>query len=470
MSELFQRELNGLPLTAVPSFNNAVRLRAASWFNLVHRLGIHIPFFAIHDMGQLWAFRRTKSSAPLGVSEPRLEESGANVTLRALLRDYAAFIASLAESEVIKRAQSWRLNDDVIAVLLTKILTGVFRAWAFEDKSQVTRLQLPLDGDRYDIEKFRVTRPLDHEDSQYYISYLNALLERELQVLHAVEQIDLDTLRLLGLFQGEMGNQSPLEMVDLLGLFTMPMVNDIVNFSLQIIPSVLEATKLKDAQIVSMDGYEGVERVGHVDNLMLTEFAYDDEIFFQKFLDNELFYYSRTRAREEEKKLHYLLVDASASMRGRRSVFARGVALAMIKKLLLQHEKPVLRFFDAQLYQAIEVDTGFSVPYLLSFRSERGRNYKKVFEQILFDIRRIKEREKQEVILYILTHGQCHIPKDLVMRLREVAYLFGVYILPGDPIELEYLDILHKSRLIQSDALQSTSNRKRAAIDILSEV
>src|SRR5690606_18433066 len=193
-----------------------------------------------------------------------------------------------------------------------------------------------------------------------------------------VEQLDIDTLRLLGLFKSDMGPQSPLEMVDLLGLFTMPMVNDIVNFSLQIIPSVLEATRLRDAQITSMDGFEGVERIGHLDNLMLSEFAWDDEIFYQKFLDNELFYYARSRAREEEKKLHYLLVDSSASMRGRRSVFARGVALAMIKKLLVQGEKPQLRFFDSQLYETIEIHENFSVPYLLSFQSERGRNYRKV--------------------------------------------------------------------------------------------
>jgi len=468
MSDLVQREINGLALSVVPSINDSARLRAAGWFNLVHQLGIHVPYPVVHDLGLLFTVRRTSASAAIEANRPAMQAAGVPDELVEIVDEVARFFEVLAASEVVRRCQTWKLNDDVVAVLLTKVLTPVFRAWIVDDRSSLTRVRLPMEVQRYNTDAGY--ERLSTNDCDYYRGFLSTLLERELQIRHAVEQLDIDTLRLLGLFQGEMGSQSPLEMVDLLGLFTMPMVNDIVNFSLQIIPSVLEANKLRDAQIASMDGFEGVERVGHLDNLMLTEFAYDDEIFFQKYIDNELFYYARSRAREEEKKLHYLLIDTSASMRGRRSVFARGVGLAMIKKLMLQGEYPLLRFFDSQLYEQIEIRAGFSVPYLLSFRSERGRNYRKVFEQILYDVRRITDRRQQDVMLYILTHGQCHLPKDLVMRLREVAYLFGIFILPGETLELEYVDLLHKSRIVGEDALESSSNRRRAAFDILEEV
>lgn len=468
MSDPVQREIDGLALGVVPTFNDSVRLRAASWFNLVHQLGIHIPFPVIADLGQLFTIKRSTSSAAIAPDTIRLNAARVSTQNQELVREYARLVVSLTESEVVQRCQAWKLNDDVVAVLLTKILTPVFRSWPLTDKAALARTQLPLDVQRYKLDEPQ--RLIPTADAEYFASFLRALLERELQIRHAIEQLDIDTLRLLGLFQGDMGTQSPLEMVDLLGLFTTPMVNDIVNFSLQIIPSVLETHKHRDAQTASMDGFEGVERIGHLDNLLLTEFAYDDDIFFQKFIDNELFFYARSRAREEEKKLHYLLVDSSASMRGRRSVFARGVALAMIKKLILQGEAPLLRFFDSQLYEQMEVHAGFSVPYLLSFRSERGRNYRKVFEQLLFDIRRLRERRQQDVMLYILTHGQCHLPNDLVMRLREVAYLFGIFILPGDKLELSYVEFLHKSRTVGEEALKSSSNRKRAAIDILDQV
>ncbi len=466
MSDLTQRELAGLALTAVPSLNAALRLRAARWFNLVHMLGIHVPAFVAHDMGLLWSMRRTTSSATIAPHQEALEKCGASKTLIALTERYSSLMARIAQSDVVQRCQRWGLQDDVIAVLITKVFTPIYRAWPVDGKRELTRIELPLESGRYAT----LGAPLRPTDQAHFESFLTILLAKELQIRHAIEQLDIDTLRLLGLFQGEAGPQSPLQMVDLLGLFTTPMVNDIVNFSLQIIPSVLETTKQRDAQISSMDGFEGVERTGHMDNLMLSEMAYDDDIFYQKFLDNELFYFSRSRAREEERKLHYVLVDSSASMRGRRGVFARGIALAMLKKLLVQGEKPILRFFDSQLYELIEVRSGFSVPYLLSFRSERGRNYSRVFEHVLTDVRRLREERQQDVMLYILTHGQCHLPPELVLRLREVAYLFGIFILPGERLDITYADLLHRVRTVDESALQSTSNRKQAAFDILSSL
>src|SRR5690606_5645194 len=166
-------------------------------------------------------------------------------SVRTRVEAYAVLINTIAQSEVVQRCQAWRLGDDVVAVLLTKVLTPVFRAWPSDERSRLTRIVLPPDSQQFkaDGELPRLTP----EDAEYYESWLQTLLDRELQVRHAVEQLDIDTLRLLGLFKSDMGPQSPLEMVDLLGLFTMPMVNDIVNFSLQIIPSVLEATRLRDA-------------------------------------------------------------------------------------------------------------------------------------------------------------------------------------------------------------------------------
>ncbi|OIP44701.1 MAG: hypothetical protein AUK47_00560 [Deltaproteobacteria bacterium CG2_30_63_29] len=460
MTDVIQREIEGLAICVVPSSEEALRLRSAGWFNLVHSLGLHVPLPILHDIGQLWSLRRSQDSEP--ISPP----AGFGGAFAKLLFEYARMANAIAESDVVRRCQTWRLSENIIAVMLTKTLAPVFNEWVYENKTSLTQFNLPLESQRYSGH----SASLGGADLEYFSSFLRVMLRSELRVRHAIEQLDIDTLRLLGLFKGGGDAQNPLEIVDLLGLFTMPMVNDIVNFSLQIIPSVLESSKLKDAQISSMDGFEGIERNGHLDNLMLSEFVYDEDVFFQRYLDNEMFFYSRSRIREEERKVHYVMLDASASMRGRRTVFARGVALAMIKKLMLQGERPILRFFDSQLYAPVEVTKDFSVPYLLSFRSERGRNYKNVFTQLLGDLRRLRESGPQSVMLYVLTHGQCHLPVELVARLREVAYLFGIYILPSEPFELEYLSLLHKSRLIQADALNSQSTRRKAAIDILSEI
>lgn len=468
MSDYFQLQLAGLALRAVPSGSSTVRMRAARWHNLLHRLGLHLPFVVVHDFGQLVSYSAQDTGA-IGIDDVALKNMGAPPELAELLEGYAALVKRLDQSEVIRRARSWRLSDDVIAVLVAKVLMLVHKGWPEGRKQAYARQELPTDADEYEYAYIR--HRLEPDDWQYFIRFFETLLAHGLKVRHAVEQIDLDTLRLLAMFGGAEFGNSPLELVDLMGLFTMPMVNDIVNFSLQILPSVLETKKQKDAQTYSMDGFDGIERVGNLDNLMLSEFAYDEDIFLRKFTDNELYYYGRERAREEEQKIHYLLVDASASMRGRRTVFARGVAMAMIKKLMLKNERPLFRFFDSRLYETVQVGVdAHSVPYLLSFKSERGRNYKKVFEQVLFDCRRLKEREHKEIIVTFFTHGQCHLPDELVLRLREIVHLFGIYILPGEKLDLSYVTHLNKYQVVREDSLTNTHQRSRAAKHILGQV
>lgn len=468
MSDYFQLQFTGLAFRAAPSKTSEVRIRAANWHNLLHRLGIHLPYVVVHDMGLLFSMSE-QDRGEIALDPAALSAVGVHPEFGAVLSEYAEVLRRINDSEVVRRARGWKLGDDVIAVLLAKVLMLVNRDWPEARKQAYLREQLPLDSDAFEYAYGRSA--LDRGEWEYYYRFFETLLAKSMQVRHAVEQIDLDTLRLLSLFGGSDIGSSPLELVDLMGLFTMPMVNDIVNFSLQILPSVLEAKRLKDAQTYSMDGFEGIERVGNLDNLILTEFAYPEEIFDQKFIDNELYYYGRERAREEERKIHYLMLDASASMRGRRTVFARGVALAMIKKLIVQGEQPLFRFFDSRLYDTVRIGQhAHSVPYLLSFKSERGRNYRKCFEQVLYDARRLRERERKEVVLYFFTHGQCHLPEDLVMRLRETVYLFGIYILPGERLDLSYVSHLNKYQVVREDSLGNTSQRTDAAKDILRQV
>jgi hypothetical protein len=468
VSDYLQLQYTGLAFRAVSNTTPAVRIRAANWHNLLHRLGIHLPYVIVHDLGLL--FQATEGDrGELGLDQAALEEVGIHPDFGKTLGEYLNLMELIDQSEVVRRARSWNLGDDVIAVLLAKVTTLVHKDWPEVRKQAFLREQMPLDSDLFEQSHGRSA--LSQEDWEYYYRFYSTLLAKAMQLRHAIEQIDLDTLRLLSLFGRSNFGSAPLELVELMGLFTMPMVNDIVNFSLQILPSVLEAKRMKDAQTFSMDGFDGIERIGNLDNLILTEFAYPEDIFEQKIVDNELYYYGRERAREEEKKVHYLILDASASMRGRRTVFARGVALAMIKKLIVQGEKPIFRFFDSRLYDTIRVgEHGHSVPYLLSFKSERGRNYRKCFEQVLADVRRIKEREDLSVVLYFFTHGQCHLPDDLVARMRESMYLFGIYILPGERLDLDYVSHLHKYQVVREDSLGNTSQRHEAARDILRQV
>jgi hypothetical protein len=157
-------------------------------------------------------------------------------------------------------------------------------------------------------------------------------------------------------------------------------------------------------------------------------------------------------------------------MRGVREVFARGLALALCKRLALLGEKVVLRFFDSRLYEGVEVgaDSHAEVPYVLQFRAEHGRNYARVIRQLNGELAGPR-RGSGKVLVYILTHGECQLPTEEVQVLAGRAPLYGVFILPSAGLELPYLDFLHRVHVIDRDAL-SIGNRAERARQIIQSV
>src|SRR5262249_36845846 len=129
-----------------------------------------------------------------------------------------------------------------------------------------------------------------------------------------------------------------------------------------------------------------------------------------------------------------------------------------------------LRFFDSRLYDLQRVSTGdMAAPYLLCFKSERGRNYAKVFRQLLVELQRLRREDRRQVVVYIVTHGQCHIPVDIVQQLRREAYLYGIIILPSSDVSLEYLDLLHRHQIVDAKTLASRKDRRDRALEIVND-
>jgi hypothetical protein len=443
-------------------------VRAAAWSNTVGRLGLHLPLFVVHDLGLLL-------TAPLGVGgvtlAPRdgllelLGDAGVGPGERALLRQYQVLLESLAASEVVEKAASWRLRDELVAVLLSKILGDVYHRWP-EPTKAVGAGELPLDPPTYqDADLGKHFRDFDQGPLWGFVRFL---VGNQLHLYTCVEQIDLDTLRLLGVFQGGISGQ--LDLVDLYGVFQSAEANDVVNFSLELLPSVLETKRASGVQTFSVDGYASIERRGNVDALILSEFAYDADLFERKVIDDELYYYGHEKQREVERRLQYILVDSSPSMRGVRQVFARGLALTLAKKLGLQGDEVWVRFFDSRLYDTQKIQGGdAAAPYLLCFKSDRGRNYGKVFRQLLVELQRLKREEKRQVVVYVITHGQCHLPVELVEQLAKEAFLYGIFILPSSDVTLEYLGALHRHQIVDADQLASRKGRRDRALDILED-
>jgi hypothetical protein len=466
------RQVGTLALAHVRLDNPMAPVRAATWYNVLARLGVHLPLFVVHDLGILLSAPRGAGGFSLGQRRDLLYRIGVPAAVQPALQRYAKLLGDIAASEVVEKAAGWRLRDDLVALLISRVLGDVYNLWPHAAKAAGAG-ELPLEPALY--EGADLAACFADFDPGPLWGFLAHLADHAWHVYAAVEQIDLDTLRLLGMFRerSEPGDAvgASLDLAELMAVLRSTEANDVVNFSLELLPSVLETKRQSGAQTFAVDGYASLERRGNLDSLVLSEFAYDEELFDRKVVDQELYYYGHERHREEERRLEYVLVDASASMRGQRQVFARGLALTLVKKLALEGNEIWLRFFDSRLYDVVKVarSGAFSVPYLLTFRSERGRNYGKVFRQLLLELGRLKREARRRVVLYVITHGQCHIPVELVAQMKQLAYLYGIIILPSQEVSLDYLSYFDKVQIVSAEALASREGRKDRALDIVQQ-
>lgn len=467
------RDIGGLALSCVDVDNPMATVRAATWRNTFARVGMPIPWFAIHDLGMLlttipqaWRLSpRSFASALAGSPAPHT-----------MLSEWTSLLEELSKSEVVEKARSWRLSDDLVAVVLLRVMGPLYRRFA-EGKRTRDVSFLPLDPGAYEGLNDQLPTLFRQHRREEELRFLNFVTQERLRVLTAVEQIDLDTLRLLGLFGEEAGAMSALSMLDLLSVLGSSEANDIVNFSLDLLPSILETKRSSGEQTMAVDGYAGFARRGALDSLVLSELAYDNDLFDRRFVENEVFYYAREKAPEVERTVHYICVDASASMRGKRATFARGLALTLMKKFALQGDDVVQRYFDSRLYEPVRVNGSvsgrggdFRIAQILSFVGERGRHYARVFAELANDVARLRERERVNVVVYIVTHAECHIPAAVVETLRQTARLYGIFMLPSTgSLDLDYVSHLDRVQVVDEAALSNRAQRNARALQIIDD-
>src|SRR5262249_22286997 len=109
------------------------------------RLGMSLPLFAVHDVGLL--LTAPPGSFTIG-PRPLLDSLPLPTEARALLAGYRRLLESIADSEVMQKASSWRLRDEAISVLLGRILGEPYHRFTDRGKG-VGAEALPLDPTIY---------------------------------------------------------------------------------------------------------------------------------------------------------------------------------------------------------------------------------------------------------------------------------------------------------------------------------
>lgn len=455
LDSLVEGQLGSMAFSELLPTGTIGLMRAVSWHNTLGRLGLWVPLVVAHDLGCVIAGMGQVASNLRGVGEPTLQDG------------WRRLLIEIRDTDLARAHAAWKHNDAMVAVVLARALQS-----ALPHLPEIARARrgspLPMDVVHY----ARLDPQTAHtrHSQAGVIGWVATLCEQRLVCLLAVEQIDVDALRLLELFRGGSAEVGGVDLADLYSVIHDSSLADVIDFSLELLPSLLEVRRGRGQQTFGVDGYAAVERVGHFDNLVLSQLAFDTDYFEQKFIDNELFYYTHEKHYETERRTHWVLVDGSASMRGVREVFARGLALALCKRLSLLGEQVMFSFFDSRLYDGVKVSPGThaEVPYALQFRSERGRNYAAVIRQINAALSSRRASEGQRFV-YLLTHGECQFPVEEVQALAARAPIYGVFILPSGPLELGYLELLHRVHTIDEVAI-SHVRRASKARQIIREV
>jgi hypothetical protein len=453
--------LGTLALSHVKPHSSTASLRAIKWHQDLLRLGMVLPFVLVHDFGMVLTAGRHQLELA-----PRVDWRSQDPALADACQRYNQVVAEAYESEAARRAPQLQMSDDLIVVVLARVLGDV-----------ALRLQggpsyeprLPMDGSLFERLRPQALLQLYRSTQRdFERQAIQQVAASRLLILTLTDSLDLDTLRLFGMLGVSEGGA--LAQVELLNSLETPEANDVVNFSLEILPAVLETKAKPAASTVAAFGYSGLARRGSIDNMVLTELAWDDAELSRRIADNEVLYYARDQQQEEEGREHLLLIDASASMRGDRATFARAMALATGKKLLLEGEDVTFRFFDSRLYEP-HAAHGHDLPtaYLLSFKGERGRNPARVFNELISVLG--ISRHAEAPVLHLFTHAALYIPREIVQQLRSMAQLAAVFMLPsGGQLNLDYLDLLNAHWVVDHSVLSRGNERAEAARNILDEV
>ena len=459
--------LGSLAMSWITPASATLAYRAVSWQETMDRLGVELPFALIHDVGMLFA--TPEAQRRVG---PRCDVAsllGRRPRGKELIAAYGHFINELSECETARRAPSLALPDTLVSALVARVLSPLAKHRTVRRPYAV---RFPQDASLLDLSELTLGSLWSRLDREFELDTLAAVARARLGLLTVADAVDVEALELFGVLgAGDLGD--PLQLTQILAALGDSATRDIVSFSLAIIPSVLETKAKPAASTVAAFGYAGVGRKGSLDGLVLSELAWEPDEFTRRVLDDEVLYYTRDQSEEDAGRVHHLLIDASASMRGERTTFARGLALATAKKLVLAGEDVVFRFFDSRLYDALPVRARGGVKslptaHVLSFRGERGRNPVRVFETLVRELSLFRGRDARRPVVHLFTHAENHVPRPLVERLSREASLSAVFLDPhGGALDLDYLDLLDAHWVVTNAVLAQQGAREAEARAIL---
>ncbi len=169
--------------------------------------------------------------------------------------------------------------------------------------------------------------------------------------------------------------------------------------------------KIKKERDTHGDELAGYRLTKNVEKALPREISLPDELFYYKLASSGFLSKEKMIIKEGA---YYVLIDKSGSMDGEKTIWARAVALALLKLAREKKRRFFMRFFDFQVYDlADDSDVEKLLTMILTIRSDGGTNIDRALNTALEDLEKLKDYTNT---IIIITDGEDKVetkPEDL---------------------------------------------------------
>jgi uncharacterized protein with von Willebrand factor type A (vWA) domain len=161
--------------------------------------------------------------------------------------------------------------------------------------------------------------------------------------------------------------------------------------------------KLKKERDEHGDELAGYRLTRKLEKALPRELAMPDEVFYYKLTSNGFLAKERLTIKEGA---YYVLIDKSGSMEGEKTIWARAVALALLRLAKEKKRRYFLRFFDYRVYELLDDSNPEKMlKYILEVRADGGTSIDTALRTALEDLEKHKLAEFTNTII-IITDGE----------------------------------------------------------------
>ncbi len=464
--DLVRYHLGGMVYSCVQPINDPVQ-RVLRWHRACAGLGL-VPLFLVHDLGLLLAYPAAAWRIELFPALPAGVDPAA----------WRALVNEAAQHPVVSKIRAWGLSDRTVGVLVARILTKA--APRLAALAQVGRhgagdaaVEEALPGALLSVpEVVRAHRLGPQARGEDLLA--GPILASIRAGLATLTPEDVQFIELFG-GGGDGGGldlQSLVDMVEFAGLSGQ--IENVLEDLLCLAPSILGTGRWRNEQHYPIAGVSGIGLRGSLDNIVPSEFALPQAVFFHRFCNGGLLYFGRERPRERHRNLLYMVANTGFSMAGDPEALTRVLGIALAKKMSLKGHDFAYSTFDEMLSPVLPLSSAADFRYFLTYRSERPTRERQVLEHLLLTLRRLR-LEYDRITVLLITHLHfCDCDDrhaELFEAMRKEARLTGILI--GSDLEIErsarehersHRDLTHylEKRNVLSYAVLRDASRRRA--------